>query len=336
MIDKGNFVILEIISRITGENIEVKRKILILGISGLTGYKLAKSMSSSYSTYGTFNTRSVEINNCQAVKLDVTNDAQLHKIFSEIKPDVVINTTALHNVDYCEDNREQSSMVNTKAILSIYQNSERIGSNLIHLSTDYVFNGNKKFPYGESDQTNPISIYGKSKLEGEKVLENSRHVVIRPSVIYGWSPMELANTTSSSGKPMNFALWVLTKLSKKESLRIVTDQYASATLADSLAESILKIAETSKSGLYHISGLSCESRYDFTIKLAEKFGHDPSLILPTTSASFRQKAKRPSYSCLNCEKAIKDFGLKLLTTDESLDIMKKQVEKEAPHLLGRK
>lgn len=135
---------------------------------------------------------------------------------------------------------------------------------------------------------------------------------------------------------MNFALWVLTKLNKGEPMKIVTDQFASATLADSLAESIIKMAETNKSGLYHVSGLSCESRYDFTIKLAEKFGYNTSLISPIVSTSLSQKAKRPSYSCLNCKKVIKEFGLHLLTTYESLDIMKSQVEKEAPHLLGPK
>ena len=132
---------------------------------------------------------------------------------------------------------------------------------------------------------------------------------------------------------MNFALWVLTKLQKNEPLKIVTDQFASATLADSLAESILEIAKTNKSSLYHISGLSCESIYEFTIKLAKKFGYDASLISPVTSSSFVQKAKRPSYSCLDCQKAVKEFGMRLLTTDDALDIMKNQVEKEAPYLV---
>lgn len=313
----------------------MKKKILILGISGLTGYKLAKSMSSSNSIYGTFNARPVEIENCQIVRLDVTNDEQLHKIFSEIKPDIVINTTALHNVDYCEENREQASTVNTKTVRNLYQNAERIGCRLIHISTDYVFDGTKNSPYRESDQPNPISFYGKSKLEGEKILENSRYVVIRPSVVYGWSPLELANTASSSGKPMNFALWVLTKLSKKEPVKIVTDQFTTATLADSLAESIQKIAESEKVGLYHVSGLSCESRYDFTIKLAKKFGYDTSLLSPTTSDSFVQKAKRPSYSCLDCQKAIREFGLNLLTTDKALITLKSQVAEDAPHLIKK-
>ncbi len=312
------------------------KKILILGISGLTGYKTAKKAALSYEVHGTYNYRPVNTSDYTSYKMDLADGAQVSKIFSEIKPDVVVNTTALHNVDFCEENKEQASSVNTEAVKTLYDNAEHFGSKLIHISTDYVFDGNARRPYSESDKAIPASFYGYSKLEGEKILKNSKHIVVRPSVVYGWTPLELAGTASSSGKPMNFALWVLTKLNKKESIKIVTDQFASATLADSLAESILKIAETDKSGLYHISGLSCESRYDFTIKLAEKFGYDTSLVSPTTSTSFVQKAKRPSYSCLDCQKAIREFGLKLLTTDEALDIMKNQVEKEAPHLLGKK
>jgi len=313
-----------------------KKTLLILGVSGLTGYKICNFTVSKYDVYGTYNIRPTNIENCNIFKLELTQIDQVHKTFAEIKPDIVINTTALHNVDYCEENKNQATQVNVEIVKTLNSNSEKFNSRLIHISTDYVFDGGATRPYTETDKALPISVYGKSKLEGEQILENTKHVVIRPSVVYGWTPLELAGNTSSSGKPMNFALWVLTKLNKKEPLKIVTDQYASATLADSLAESILKIAETHRSGLYHISGLSCESRYDFTIKLAEKFGYDTSLISPTTSTSFVQKAKRPNYSCLDCQKAIREFGLKLLTTDQSLDVMKSQVEKEAPYLLGNK
>ncbi|HLA22807.1 MAG TPA: NAD(P)-dependent oxidoreductase [Nitrosopumilaceae archaeon] len=312
----------------------MKKKLLIFGISGLTGYKVAKSAISKYDVYGTYNIRSTTIENCVISKLDLTDKNEVNKLFTEIKPDVVVNTTALHNVDYCEENKEQASKVNTEVVRTLYENSEKFDSKLIHISTDYVFDGNKNSSYRESDKAIPVSFYGQSKLDGEKILEKSQHVVLRPSVVYGWTTLELAGITSSSGKPMNFALWILTRLHKNEQLKIVTDQFASATLADSLAESALIIGSTNKSGLYHVSGLSCESRYDFAVKLAKKFGYDASVISSVTSSGFVQKAKRPAYSCLDCQKAIKEFGLKLLTTDDALNIMKIQVEKEAPHLIN--
>lgn len=313
----------------------MRKKLLVLGASGLTGYKTVKIAAPNYEVHGTFNARSVNIDNCNMYKTDLTNPDQVKKIFAEIKPDIVINTTALHNVDYCEDHPDAASSVNAQAVRYLRENSEKFGSKLIHISTDYVFDGKKSIPYKESDEAIPISSYGNSKLEGEQILDGSSYVVVRPSVVYGWTPLELAGTTSSSGKPMNFALWLLTKLNKNEPLKIVTDQFASATLADSLADSVLKIALTNKSGVYHVSGLSCESRYDFAVKLAKKFGYDTGLISKTDSLSFVQKAKRPRYSCLNCEKAANDFGLKLLTTDQALDIMRSQVEAEAPHLIGK-
>jgi len=310
-------------------------KILIIGVSGLTGYKIAKAANLKYDVYGTYNDRQVKLPNCIINKLDLTNQTELKKLFSDVKPDIVINTTALHNVDYCEENSEQAILVNTKAVSYLYESVERYGAKLVHISTDYVFDGKKTIPYTEKDLPNPVSIYANSKLQGEKFLQNSDHIILRPSVIYGWTPLELAGSVSSSGKPMNFALWLLTKLNKNESLKIVTDQYASATLADSLAESVLKIAEADGSGLYHVAGLSCESRYEFSQKLAKEFGYDTNLIQPTDSSQFKQKAKRPSYSCLDCTKAIKEFDLNLLTTENSLKIMKEQVEKEAPHLLSK-
>jgi len=312
----------------------LKKKLLIIGVSGLTGYKIANKASSHYDVYGTFNSRPIELENCNLYRLDLNNQEVLEKIFEEIKPEIVVNTSALHNVDFCEENHEKASDVNNHAVKSLLEKSNKCGAKLIHISTDYVFDGESKLPYTENDVPNPLSYYGRSKLDGEKVLLGTNHVVIRPSVVYGWTPLELAGTPSSSGKPMNFALWLLTKLKKNESLKIVNDQYASATLADSLAESILNISQSTLGGLFHVSGLSCESRYDFSKKLAKKFGYDESLISKVDSSEFKQKAKRPTYSCLNCQKAINEFGLKLLTTEDALEIMKKQVEKEAPHFLA--
>jgi len=309
------------------------KKLLIFGISGLTGYKIANQTSSHFDVYGTFNKRPTEIPNCITSQLDITNENSIHELFSEIKPDIVINTTALHDVDFCEENEDKAMSVNAKAIQVLFDDSEKFGSKLVHISTDYVFDGNTSMPYKEDDNALPVNIYGKSKLEGEKTLKNTNHVVLRPSVIYGWTPLELAGTVSSSGKPMNFAIWLLSKLQKNEPLKIVTDQFASATLADSLAESAVKIAEGKKGGLFHVSGLSCESRYDFSLKLAKTFGYDATKISKTVSSQFKQKAKRPAFSCLNCEKAIQEFGLKLYTTEEALEIMKGQVAKEAPQFI---
>jgi len=312
-----------------------KKKLLVFGVSGLTGYKIAKTAVNKYDVFGTYNERKTELPNCNISKLDITNQTELEKLFSDVKPNIVINTTALHNVDFCEENHEQATLINSKAVSNLHDNSEKHDAKFVHISTDYVFDGKKTEPYTEKDIPNPISFYGESKLQGENSLQNSDHIIIRPSVVYGWTPLELAGTVSSSGKPMNFAMWLLTKLNKKESLKIVTDQFATATLADTLAESAIKIAESNGSGIYHVSGLSCESRFEFSKKLAKEFGYDENQIQPTDSSQFKQKAKRPTYSCLDCNKAMKEFSLNLLKTEDALKIMKEQVEKEAPYLISK-
>ena len=157
----------------------IKKKILVFGVSGLTGYKIAKIATSKFEVYGTFNSRTVDIPSTKVTKINVTNDEEIKNIFSEVKPNIVINTTALHNVDYCEDHQEEANRVNEKAVNSILKNSEKCGAKLIHISTDYVFDGNQSVPYTEDALPNPISYYGQSKLNGEKIFENSNHIVIR-------------------------------------------------------------------------------------------------------------------------------------------------------------
>lgn len=313
----------------------LKKKLLILGISGLTGYKLANLSMPQYELFGTFNSRPLKIPDCTTFQLDLTNFSKTNHLLNEIHPDIIINATALHNVDYCEENENTAFNINTKLVELLSNYSEQNDTRLIHISTDYVFDGTKNTPYTEHDIAKPLNKYGESKLHGEELLKNTNAVVIRPSVVYGWTPLELTGKGSSSGKPINFALWLLTKLHNNESLKIVTDQYATATLSDSLAESILAISNSNKSGIYHVSGLSCESRFEFSKKFAKVFGYDENLIQPTDSSQFKQKARRPTYSCLDCSKFLDEFNMKLYSTEDSLKIMRAQVESEASYLLGK-
>lgn len=160
----------------------MKKTLLVLGASGLTGSKIIKN-ASDFEVFGTYNSRIIENPDCSTMKLDVVDKDLAGKIFSEIKPDVVINTTASHNVDYCEENKAESDEVNTKAVKTLFDNCEKYGSKLIHFSTDFVFDGNSHKPYSETDTPNPINYYAKTKLEGEKLLLGNLHVVLRPSVV---------------------------------------------------------------------------------------------------------------------------------------------------------
>src|SRR5215469_16570908 len=201
------------------------KKLLIMGASGLTGYKSMLLAKKRFESYGTYNLRHSP--DASLIRLDITKEDDLKKVLRDIKPDVVLNTTALHNVDYCESHQEEAFNINTKVVGLISGICNNLGCRLIHISTDYVFDGKKKTSYVESDDPNPISVYARSKLDGETQARKSvSYSILRPSVVYGWTPLETHGSVSSSGKPMNFALWAVSKLKKAEDLKIVNDQYA--------------------------------------------------------------------------------------------------------------
>lgn len=307
------------------------KTLLVLGASGLTGYKAMQLGKSRFEMVGTYNIRNPL--DKSLLKLDISKEDDLKRIFHDIKPDIVLNTTALHNVDYCESHPDEAFKINVEAVGKMVDLCNNLGSALVHLSTDFVFDGNKG-NYSEEDSPNPLSVYAKSKLEGERqVTRCNSHLIIRTSVIYGWTPLETQGSTSSSGKPMNFALWALSKMSKNEELKIVNDQFTSPTLADVLAEATLSLAATTKIGLYHVSGTSCLSRYEFVRKIAATMGYPQDSIKSIDSKSLVQAAKRPRDSCLNCVKVQRELNYRLLNVDESLAVMRSQIEAENPALI---
>jgi dTDP-4-dehydrorhamnose reductase len=256
-------------------------------------------------------------------------------MFRDIRPNIVLNATALHNVDYCETHPEEAFKINSTAVGEIADLCNNLGSRLIHISTDFIFDGEKKGDYRESDIPKPLGVYAKSKLDGEMQAKKSgSYSILRSSVIYGWTPLETQGSTSSSGKPMNFALWALSKMNKGEDLKVVSDQYTSPTLADVLAEVALMIAGKEKNELYHVAGTCCLSRYEFTKKIAITMGYSPDCVKPVESKSFVQAARRPMNSCLNSEKLQSELKYKLPNIDQSLSIMYSQIQAESPSLLG--
>lgn len=308
-------------------------KLLVIGASGLVGLKVArKAIDAGMDVAGTYNSRGADPG-FPCTKADVTDAQGVRRLVSEAAPDAVVNATALHDVDYCELHAAESDAVNAEAVGVLARACADAGAKLVHLSTDYVFDGAKGSPYSEDDEAAPLNAYGRSKLAGEKLVGGG-HAVVRTSVVYGWTPAELAGVPSSSGKGVNFALWLLKSLSSGKPVSIVADQYATATLADSLADSLLKIAESSESGTFHVAGADCQSRYEFAVDLASAFGHDAGLVSPTESARFAQKAERPARSCLDSSKARRLLGLSHPSTRDALRMMRAQVESEAPELMG--
>jgi len=292
-----------------------KRKLLVTGASGLLGSKIFELAKNDYTVIPLHKTKPLHSN---SLKLDITSTAEVLNLFHKLKPYAVIHAASETNVDKCETQREHAWQINVEGTRNIATACQRIGSNLVYISTDYVFDG-EKGNYEEKDRPNPINYYGITKLEGERqVIQNYRnHVILRTSVIYGWHQWK-----------QNFATWVINQLRQSKEMEVVDDHYNTPTLADNLAEMVIEALQNSLQGIYHASGIERISRYDFAIQIARTFHLDPSLIKPTKMSQLTTWiAKRPKDSSLNTDKIQKHLKTKPLSITDGLNKMKQQ-EKE--------
>ena len=304
---------------------------LVIGGSGLLGYKLLKN-ANDYELYSSFNKNPINFDNVETMKLNIIDEKDCKKIL-DIKPDIIVNTAAMTNVDYCEKFKEEAYNVNVIGTKNLAKISQHLGSKFIHISSDMVFSGRNNC--GEEDKPNPINIYGKTKLESEKEASKvSNYLIFRPSVIFGWIPFENKQVKQKTIKSMNFALWVLNKLNKKQDMSIVDDQFNTPTLADNLADVIIEMTKKDAGGVFHASGLSCLSRLDFCKKIAEIFGYSNNSIKSCSSKELKQIAPRSLQTCLNCNK-IMNKGIRLLQIEQAIEIMFNQIKKEQPELVAK-
>lgn len=295
--------------------------LLITGVNGLLGQKvLEQALKLKYNVFGIdiHEHPFVESRGFQYQPLDITDRRAVRKTVLTIYPHYIINTAAMTNVDGCETQKELCWRVNVEGVENLIYAARKIGSRIVHLSTDYVFDGNKG-PYSEEDKCAPLGFYGKSKLASENALLASdlEFAIVRTMVLYG---------VGINVRP-NFVTWLISKLREKTPVTIVTDQLGSPTLADDLAAAILKIIELEKWDLFHVAGSEIIDRYNFALKIAETFNLDKNLIKPITTAELKQQAPRPLNSGFIVDKAISELGVKLSDVELGLKKFKKQYKK---------
>ena len=283
-------------------------KLFILGGSSFIGNEFVKKASFSNEVFITYHRHSLIKENFSSIQFSFPENFELLKktIISE-KPDVIINFIANTNLDYCENFKENVYELNVIFTEKICKLCNEINSKLIHISSDYVFDG-KNGDYHENDQTNPVYYYGYTKqLSEEIVLSYSKNVVIRTSSVYD---LKLK---------MNFLKFVLEKLNKNEKVFAFDDVFTTPVLIDELIESILKVAASEKSGIFHISGDECISRFEFAQIIAKKLGFSDELIIPTHVQDVESKILRPLNSCLSNKKIKELFNMKFSKLDENLE-----------------
>ncbi len=281
-------------------------KYFITGGSGLLGERLATVAKDNDELTLVHNSNPTD----NSIKCDITNEKEVKESIEKENPDVIIHCAAMTNVDLCEDETELAYKVNGDGTGYLAKAANDIDAKIIYVSTDFVFDGQRGY-YKEDEKVNPLGIYAKSKYDGEVQLEkySDNWAIARVSVLYGWHSR------------LNFTTWVIEQLRQKNEINIVTDQINSPTLADNAAEAIFKIAEKDKNGIFHSAGNDAINRFDFTKKIADAFDLDDSLINPTTSTQFVQKAPRPRDSSLNVNKVEKELDMKMETCSESLKRM---------------
>lgn len=281
-------------------------RVLITGSSGRLGFKLVKYCTRYFEVIPTHMNEKLYKD---SIKLDICSKEALQPIF-KIRPDVVIHTAAMTNVDACEVDKEAAWLVNVEGTKNLAEAVEKLGSKLVFVSTDYVFDG-KKGMYRETDKPNPINYYGKTKLEAEKIVERTckDFIIVRSSVLYGSHPSKL-----------NFVSWLIQELKSGKNVNVVTDQFVSPTLTDNLAEMIIELVKREENGIFHAAGRERTSRFDLAMRVAEIFDLDKTLIKPITSDELSWKARRPKDSSLDVSKISKI--IKPLNIEEGLEFLR--------------
>jgi len=249
--------------------------------------------------------------------MNIANRTEVLLLIEKHKPDVIINTAAMTNVDACEENQDKCWELNVTAVKYLIEAVESCNTHLIHLSTDFVFDG-EAGPYKETDQPNPLSYYGKSKLASEKLLEESKikWSIVRTIIVYG-----IVEDMSRS----NIVLWAKAALEKKQKLTIVNDQFRSPTLAEDLADACILIAEKEKEGIFHISGKDFMSIVELVKRVAKHYQLDDSLIEEISSKSLNQAAKRPPKTGFILDKAYRELNYQPHSFEEGMQLLDQQL-----------
>jgi dTDP-4-dehydrorhamnose reductase len=301
-------------------------KILITGSNGLLGqklvYKLLDNPSVEVIATSKGPNRISRKDGYRYFSLDISNREEVIRLISEVKPECIINTAAMTNVDACENDKPGCKALNIDAVSHLVEGAKLTNAYFVHLSTDFVFDG-KKGPYREEDIPNPLSYYADSKLQSEKIVEASGldWAILRTIIIYG-----VVDDVQRS----NLVLWTKSSLEEGKSINVITDQFRSPTLAEDLADACIAAVLKRATGIFHIAGPEddIDSIINLVKRIAGFYGLDQSLIKPVTSAELKQPAVRPPYTGFILDKARTILGYEPHSFLEGLKIVTQQLERK--------
>ena len=268
------------------------KKILLTGVTGQVGQELQKTL--------------VPLGDIVSVNrqdLDLTKPELIRSAIADLKPDIIINAAAYTAVDKAENEPKLATAINGVAPTIMAESAQKLGATLVHISTDYVFNGQNHLPYTEEDIPDPLGVYGKSKFMGEQGVRNNcdNYIILRTAWVYG-----------SRGHG-NFVKTMLRLGAEREQLRIVADQIGSPTWSYDIADHITQLLANSAMGTYHFTSSGVASWYDFAVAIfseAQQLGFPLAIkeTIPITTAEYPTAAQRPAYSVLSKVKISRTLG----------------------------
>ena len=296
-------------------------KVLITGSNGLLGQKLLHKLreDSSVELIATSigENRVSEKEGYKYISLDITNQKEVDRVILSEKPNVIINTAAMTNVDACEDNKVECDALNIDSVRHLSDVSIKIDAHFIHISTDFIFDG-ENGPYSEDAVPNPLSYYGLSKLKSETILleSNCRWTILRSIIVFG-----VAEKLSKG----NLVLWAKGALEKGDPLNIIDDQFRAPTLAEDLADACILSFKKEKLGVYNASGKDIMSIYEIVEQIAKHYNYSTENMNRISTATLNQTAGRPPKTGFILDKANKELGYHPHSFNECLTIIDKQL-----------
>jgi dTDP-4-dehydrorhamnose reductase len=285
------------------------QSVIITGAAGMLGRSLAAVLKR----------RGIAPICFDRASLDISDRAALERIFKQHRPTLLLNAAAHTKVDLCEDESEKANAINGHAVGAMAELSREYGTTLVHYSTDFVFDGKSRRPYRVDDPTNPLSAYGRSKLLGEKLLQENpppRWLILRTAWAYGTGGM-------------NFPRIIVERGRSGQPLKVVTDEVGSPTYTRDLATTTVDLLDGGASGLWHVSNAGAVSRFDFAKSILRIFGVQTELI-PITTAEWLairpKQACRPAYSVLDVEPIARKLQKPMRSWEDGLQGFKEEVD----------
>jgi dTDP-4-dehydrorhamnose reductase len=294
---------------------------LVIGASGQVGGALLEALRArGHEALGTYTHHLAE----GLAPLDVTDRAAVERAVSAARPDWVLCPAGLTHVDYCEEHPADAFAINRDGALHAAREAGRVGAGFVFYSTEYVFDG-ERGPYAEEDPAHPLSVYGRSKWEGERAVlaETARALVVRTTVVYGPDRQE-----------KNFVYQLIRNCRSGQGMRIPADQVSSPTYNVDLAQATVELCERDLGGVYHLAGDGVLDRFAFARLACEVFGLDPSGLTPVATATLGQKAARPLKGGLSIAKARGVLATPLRSPEAGLRAMRAALEGGAGVGLG--